>query len=255
MESGYKPTPFASPENFYLSIVEFDKMDPIHISIQVFTEEEIEAGPDKYHFHIDLALERTSLEQVASVDNFIPPAKQLLDAFLRIVELEFRGVPVVKSTLLETRITLLKQKITKRASAGKNVKGLERRLARLEEKHQQTPKEDIQALLQDLKDQGLTADLLEKLKHHGKNNSDALKEELDKRKHPFIDPGTHQKWENQLANQVVEPLHLYKPTSLDDVVNILKRAVATGNTVKAAGSGQRRSACRSAGSDRCFLRT
>jgi hypothetical protein len=237
MESGYKPTPFSSPENFYLSKVEFDKMDPIHVSIKVYTEEEIEAGVDKFHFHIDLALERTSLEQVASVDNFIPPAKQLLDAFLRIVELEFRGVPVVKSTLLEDRITLLKQKITKRASAGKNVKALERRLARLEEDHKQTPREDIQALLQDLKDQGLTANLLEKLKHHGKNNSDTLKDELDQRKHPFIAPGTHKKWENQLANQVVEPLHLYKPTSLNDVVNILKRAVATGNTVKAAGSG------------------
>lgn len=243
MEAGYKPTPFSSPENFYLSKVEFDKMDPIHVSIKVFTEDEIEEGDDKYHFHIDLALEKTSMEQVASVDNFIPPAKQLLDAFLRIVELEFRGVPVIKTTLLEDRITLLKQRITKQASAGKNVKLLEKRLARLEKKHSQTPREDIQALIQDLKDQGMTTSTINRLTHHQENNEALLHEELKKHRDPIIDPGTHQKWANQLANQIVEPLHLYKPTSLNDaedsdaVVKILKRAVATGNTVKAAGSG------------------
>jgi len=243
MESGYKPTPFSSPENYYLSEVEFDKMDPIHVSIKVFTEEEIEQSEDNYHFHIDLALERTSLEQVASVDNFIPPAKQLLDAFLRITELEFRGVPVVKTTLLEDRISLLKQRITKRASAGHSTTALERRLAHLEQQQNQAPRNDIQGLIQNLEKQGLTPALLDKLEHHSAHNGSLLKDELDKHGHPFIDPGTHQKWENQLANQVVEPLHLYKPETLngandeDSVVAILKRAVATGNTVKAAGSG------------------
>ena len=245
MESGYKPTPFANPENYYLSKVLFHEMDPIHVSIKVFTEDEIEQGEDKYHFHIDLTLERTSLEQVASVDNFIPPAKQLLDAFLRIVELECMGVPVVKTTLLEDRIMLLKQRITKEESAGHDVrvKALERRLMQLEQQLNQAPRQDIKGLLQDLNQQGLTPNLLDKLKHHSTHNESILKDELGKQKHPFIDPGTHQKWENQLANQVVEPLHLFKPQTLngasdpDSVVSILKRAVATGNTVKAAGSG------------------
>jgi hypothetical protein len=150
MESGYKPTPFSCALNFYLSKAVFDKMDPIHISIKIFTEEEIEEGLDKFHFFLDLVLERTPLEQVASIDGFIPPAKQLLDAFLRILELEYRGVTVVKSTALEDRITFIKQRITKLASMGnkpRKVKSLERRLAILEEKyaqkHKQTPKGDI----------------------------------------------------------------------------------------------------------------
>jgi hypothetical protein len=150
MESGYKPTPFSCAHNFYLSKAVFDKMDPIHISIKVFTEEEIAGGLDQFHFLIDLVLERTSLEQVASLDYFVPPAKQLLDSFLRILELEYRGVPVIKSTLLEDRITFLKQRITKTASMGnrpRKVKNLERRLAFLEKKYhqkrKQTPKEDV----------------------------------------------------------------------------------------------------------------
>jgi hypothetical protein len=150
MESGYKPTPFSCAHNFYLSKAAFDKMDPIHISIKIFTEEEIEEGLDKFHFFLDLVLERTSLEQVASVDSFIPPAKQLLDSFLRILELEYRGVTVVKSTALEDRITFIKQRITKLASMGnkpRKVKNLERRLAILEkkydQKHKQISKEDV----------------------------------------------------------------------------------------------------------------
>lgn len=37
MECGYKSTPFFSPENFYQKKVHFDKMNPINLSINVFT--------------------------------------------------------------------------------------------------------------------------------------------------------------------------------------------------------------------------
>ncbi len=55
--------------------------------------------------------------------------------------------------------------------------------------------------------------------------------------------GPKQKWTNQLANQVVEPLQLFYPTSLNNLADsqsietILLRALASGSAVKAAGSG------------------
>lgn len=55
--------------------------------------------------------------------------------------------------------------------------------------------------------------------------------------------GTRQTWANQLANQTVQPLTLFRPTSLDDandtqsITTILTQALATGCAVKAAGSG------------------
>lgn len=55
--------------------------------------------------------------------------------------------------------------------------------------------------------------------------------------------GEHQKWENEIANQVVEPLQLYYPTSLNDasddqsITKILERALSQNLAVKAAGSG------------------
>jgi hypothetical protein len=80
----------------------------------------------------------------------------------------------------------------------------------------------------------------------------------------FVKKGMHQTWENQIANQVVQPLYYFRPDALmnvsedkdddtipgllqnfskdkdDDittVVGILQKALRTGNTVKAAGSG------------------
>jgi hypothetical protein len=55
--------------------------------------------------------------------------------------------------------------------------------------------------------------------------------------------GPRQKWANQIANQVVEPLQLFYPRSLNDpadpqsIAAILLRAQTTGSAVKAAGSG------------------
>ncbi len=55
--------------------------------------------------------------------------------------------------------------------------------------------------------------------------------------------GTRQTWANQLANQKVQPLTLFRPTSLNDasdsqsITTILTQALATGCAVKAAGSG------------------
>ncbi len=55
--------------------------------------------------------------------------------------------------------------------------------------------------------------------------------------------GTRQTWANQLANQTVQPLTLFRPTSLNDagdtqsITTILTQALATGCVVKAAGSG------------------
>ena len=55
--------------------------------------------------------------------------------------------------------------------------------------------------------------------------------------------GARQTWANHLANQKVQPLTLFRPTSLDDasdsqsIATILTQALATGCVVKAAGSG------------------
>jgi hypothetical protein len=55
--------------------------------------------------------------------------------------------------------------------------------------------------------------------------------------------GQRQTWANQLANQSVQPLSLYQPTTLNaagdaqSLEAILKLALSTGSAVKAAGSG------------------
>ena len=49
--------------------------------------------------------------------------------------------------------------------------------------------------------------------------------------------GTHKRWENQIANQIVEPLQYCKPNSLNEIYNILQLAIKSGLKVKAAGSG------------------
>jgi len=55
--------------------------------------------------------------------------------------------------------------------------------------------------------------------------------------------GPRQTWKNQLANQVVQPLFVFYPQSLNDpsdnqsITAILERALSTGSLVKAAGSG------------------
>ena len=55
--------------------------------------------------------------------------------------------------------------------------------------------------------------------------------------------GMHQKWSNQLSNQVVEPLQYWYPKSLNDptdkqsLISCITQALVGGTTVKAAGSG------------------
>ena len=49
--------------------------------------------------------------------------------------------------------------------------------------------------------------------------------------------GTHKRWENQIANQIVEPLEYLKPSNLGAVYDILIRADKNKLGVRAAGSG------------------
>src|SRR5215471_6309280 len=55
--------------------------------------------------------------------------------------------------------------------------------------------------------------------------------------------GPRQTWKNQLANQVVQPLFVFYPRSLNDpadnqsITAIFARALSTGSAVKAVGSG------------------
>ncbi len=140
--SGYRPSPFSSADNFYLAQTKFDGMDPVAVTIKIFTEDEMEDfeengnehDEDFYHFILDMKMTKTTLEEVAGIDTFLPPTKQVLDAFLRIQELRNLGIPVDKATTLEKRITALQQRITKRASKGRKVACAERRLARLKKK-------------------------------------------------------------------------------------------------------------------------
>lgn len=274
MHTSYRPTPFTSPDYYYLYDVKFNKMDPIHVSIKVFTEDEIRKGTDQYHFQINLALERVTAEQVATVDNFIPPAKQVLDAFLRVEELSFRGLPQADVSLLEMQIAMLTQRLRKRQAKGKSGKALEARIKRLENQHETSPREIIQDFLQELIHGELDASHLTQLIRHLEEDFDLVKEELDK-VYEFRDAnesGMHLEWSNQLGHpstvggikdpttiekiraafakdnmlnsaQIVHPLYYFKPTTLngaedeESIVAILKKSLATGNTVKAAGSG------------------
>lgn len=44
-------------------------------------------------------------------------------------------------------------------------------------------------------------------------------------------------WKNDAGNQVAEPLCIYSPSSLEDVINLVKEAEKQGLTVRAVGSG------------------
>jgi len=44
-------------------------------------------------------------------------------------------------------------------------------------------------------------------------------------------------WNNHTGNQGIDPLRIYKPRSLDEVVEIVQKAEADGVTVRAVGSG------------------
>src|SRR5207245_1345121 len=44
-------------------------------------------------------------------------------------------------------------------------------------------------------------------------------------------------WKNHLGNQAIQPLRLYAPESLDDVVGLVREAERSRCTVRAAGSG------------------
>ncbi|MEM9022789.1 MAG: D-arabinono-1,4-lactone oxidase, partial [Bacteroidota bacterium] len=103
-------------------------------------------------------------------------------------------------------------------------------------------------------DDGLDNDLLQRLDDDPENESllgevtDHLEKVLDiapeavdvavaKRRGRVRKDGTHAQWENQIGNQVVEPLQYRKPKNLGEVTAILHTAVAQDLKVKAAGSG------------------
>jgi FAD/FMN-containing dehydrogenase len=48
---------------------------------------------------------------------------------------------------------------------------------------------------------------------------------------------TRRTWRNHLGNQSIDPLRLYSPRSIDEVVAIVQEAEAAGETVRAVGSG------------------
>ncbi len=105
----------------------------------------------------------------------------------------------------------------------------------------------IKALLSKLQTETPTEDHLEELQQHTQKNAPLVEEELSNaaKNQPHSETGTHKTWENQSANQVVEPLYYFKPTTMlrsgnedpTTIVGILQKALRTGNTVKAAGSG------------------
>jgi len=152
MECGYRPTPFSNPENFYQFKVNFDKMNPVDITINVFTREELEEKKP-HHFSISMILEemavnggdtgnvkadrRNKAGKVAGFQYFIPPVHQFLSAFARILYLQKR-VPVPKVSPIVMEITALKLKRTKVASSHpvnkKKVERLTKRIQRLEKK-------------------------------------------------------------------------------------------------------------------------
>lgn len=96
MKAGYKGTMFASADNFYLIKATFIDKHPDTISIKIFTPQELEKGEENFHFSINLQFESSSLQDVATIDNFIPPASQVLMAFLRIQDLMHLGIPKTK---------------------------------------------------------------------------------------------------------------------------------------------------------------
>jgi len=53
-------------------------------------------------------------------------------------------------------------------------------------------------------------------------------------------PYEHRKtWRNHLGNQSIDPLRIYSPRSIDDVVAIVREPEAAGVTARAVGSGTR----------------
>ena len=52
-----------------------------------------------------------------------------------------------------------------------------------------------------------------------------------------IKPGKRDTWRNEAKNQISEPLRMYSPASLKDVIKIVKEAERTGMSVRAVGSG------------------
>ncbi|MEM8908601.1 MAG: D-arabinono-1,4-lactone oxidase [Bacteroidota bacterium] len=86
--------------------------------------------------------------------------------------------------------------------------------------------------------------ILKELSKFAKSHPKLLEKEVDlligKENEKDPKPGTHQTWKNQMATQVVQPLYYFKPSTLkgpNSVVDILRQALETGNSVKAAGSG------------------
>ena len=49
--------------------------------------------------------------------------------------------------------------------------------------------------------------------------------------------GAHKKWSNCIGNQQVAPFRLLRPTTLDEIVEIVKLAESQNRKVRAVGSG------------------
>lgn len=233
MHTGYTPTPFTSKDNYYLTHVAFDGMDPTFVSIKVYNEAELEAGVDQFHFEIQLAMQRSTMDQVASLDNFLPPAKQTLDALFRVIELGAMGVRRTKddSSTKPTLGSRLKEDVEKVEHAILN------------------PEEEIRDLLARFEKDDFSADDLKRLGHHAEQHETLLANILEQDARQGLGLGgstmssrAHQTWQNQLGNQVVQPLQLYQAKTLqgrkpDSLVSILSRALEQDCVVKPVGSG------------------
>jgi len=113
MKSNYKGTPFTSADNFYQLKTTFKGNHPDQISIKVFTKEQLEKDPANFHLSISLQFEASTLDDVASIDNFIPPSSQVLMAFLRIEQLRHHGIPTTPVVDIHHIADAIKEKLGK----------------------------------------------------------------------------------------------------------------------------------------------
>src|SRR5882724_9469988 len=111
MKANYKGTPFTSSDNFYQLKTTFKENQPDQISIKVFTKEQLEKDDENFHLSITLQFEQSTLEDVASIDNFIPPASQVLMAFLRIEQLRHHGIPITPVVDLHKISDMVKERL------------------------------------------------------------------------------------------------------------------------------------------------
>lgn len=105
----------------------------------------------------------------------------------------------------------------------------------------------LKSVLDTLRESELNNAPLVRQEHQKMSHAELVDQQLNAmvKEVPLTKKGMHQTWKNQIANQVVQPLYYFKPNTMyregfediTTIVGILQKALRTGNTVKAAGSG------------------